>query len=58
MLQSMRSQIVGHDWLTEQNRTEYIYNNICMCAISGQAFEAVSPAVMFLEAKPVTGFLF
>ena len=54
----MRSQIVGHDWVTEQNRTEYIYNNICMCAISGQAFEAVSPAVMFLEAKPVTGFLF
>ena len=58
MLQYMRSQIVEHDWAIEQNITEYIYNNICTCVISGQAFEAVSLAVMFLEAKPVTGFLF
>ena len=58
MLQSMQSKRVGRDWVTEKNRTEYKYNNIFTCAISGQAFEPVSPAVMFLEAKPVTGFLF
>ena len=54
----MQSKRVGRDWVTEKNRTEYKYNNIFTCAISGQAFEPVSPAVMFLEAKPVTGFLF
>lgn len=44
---SMQSKRVGHDWVTEKNRTEYKYN-IYMCH-SRQAFEPVSPADMFLE---------